>query len=143
MRGRMVKERSKQNEGEDLKVGVGGLVDLEFLVQTVQLRYGSKFKWLIRSSTFEAVASLVGRNVLKQGDVRKIEKNLGYLRRLEACIRMNSETADFVLPAEKDRLQAVVAAMGNTTPGAFRKALQQTRKLNRKLFATTLRSIPK
>lgn len=143
MRGRMVKERSRQNDGEDLKVGVGGLVDLEFLVQTVQLRYGREFKWLIRSSTFEAVASLVGRNLLRQSDVKKIEKNLEYLRRLEACIRMNSETADFVLPAEKERLQAVVAAMGNASLGAFRKALLQTRKANRKLFTTTVRSIPK
>jgi len=143
MRGRMVKERSKQDDGEDLKVGVGGLVDLEFLVQTVQLRYGSKFTWLIRSSTFEAVASLLGKKVLRQSDVRKIGKNLEYLRRLEACIRMNSETADFVLPAEKEKLQAVVAAMGNASLGAFRKGLLQTRKANRKLLSTTVRSIPK
>ena len=143
MRGRMVKERSRQNVDEDLKVGVGGLVDLEFLVQSVQLRYGSEFRWLIRSGTFEAVASLVGRNVLGQSDVRKIGRNLEFLRRLEACIRMNSETADFVLPAEKERLQAVVAAMGNASLGAFRKGLLQTRKANRKLLTTTVRSIPK
>jgi glutamate-ammonia-ligase adenylyltransferase len=143
MRGRMVKERSRQNVGEDLKVGVGGLVDLEFLVQAVQLRYGGEFKWLICSSTFEAVASLLGKKVLRQSDVRKIGNNLEYMRRLEACIRMNSETADFVLPVDRERLQAVVAAMGSASPGAFRRGLQQTRKVNRRLFAATVRSIPK
>lgn len=143
MRQRMVRERSKRGADVDLKVGIGGLADLEFLVQALQLRFGAGSAELVQMNTFEAVSALKGRRVLKNREVTKIGKNLEFLRRLEACVRINSETTDFVLPTEKDQLQAVVAAMGASSPKAFRRNLQQTKRENRRLFNTVLKTLLK
>jgi glutamate-ammonia-ligase adenylyltransferase len=143
MRDRMAKERSKSLDGIDLKVGIGGLVDLEFLVQTVQMRYGHDIPGLRNANTVEAVEAVRGQRLVSRSDAKGIEGNLEYFRRLEAFIRMNSEVTDFVLPSESDRLQAIVAAMGSSSLTAFRQNIQEMRKTNRKLFSRIIKSLPR
>jgi glutamate-ammonia-ligase adenylyltransferase len=142
MRDRMAKERSKSPDGVDLKVGVGGLVDLEFLVQTVQLRHGHDMPQLRNTNTFGAIEIIQTQNLASRVDAKRIAGNLEYFRRLEAFIRMNSEGTDFVLPSENDRLQAVVAAMGSSSPAALRLGIEEMRKTNRKLFNGIIKSLP-
>lgn len=143
MRDRMAKERSKSPDGVDLKVGIGGLVDLEFLVQTVQLRYGHDVQQLRNANTFEAIEAIRELKLVSRSNAKSIVGNLEYFRRLESFIRMNSEVTDFVLPSENDRLQAVVAAMGSSSPAALRLSIQEMRKTNRKLFNGIIKSLPR
>jgi glutamate-ammonia-ligase adenylyltransferase len=142
MRDRMASERSKSPGGADLKVGIGGLVDLEFLVQTVQLRHGRDVRQIRIANTFSATEAMGKHKLVSRSDAKKIIGNLEYFRRLEAFIRSNSEVTDFVLPIDEDRLQAVAAAMGSPSPAALRLRLQDLRKANRKLFTSIVRSLP-
>jgi glutamate-ammonia-ligase adenylyltransferase len=143
MRDRMARERSKSFEGEDLKVGRGGLVDLEFLVQAAQLRSGREFPQLRIANTSEAIETIREQKLVNASEAKKIAANLEYFRRLEAFIRMNAEVKDFVLPAEHDRFQALVAAMGSSSPAALRRRIQEMRKTNRTLFNATIKSLPR
>ncbi|MCX6133492.1 MAG: DUF294 nucleotidyltransferase-like domain-containing protein [Ignavibacteriales bacterium] len=143
MRARMVKERSRSQESVDLKVGIGGLVDLEFLVQATQLRCCPDHPEMAQTNTFDAIDSMKKQKLLPQKNAARARRNLEYFRQLEAVIRINSEKTDFLLPSENDRLQAVVAGMGSSSPAALRAAIQEKRKTNRKLFTETIRSLPK
>ena len=143
MRQRMAEERSKRTPLADLKVGVGGLVDLEFLVQSLQLRFGGEVEDTMCQNTFEAVEILAGSAKLRKPVAAKIVSHLEWMRRLELAIRLNSETQDFVLPGEPDRLQPIAATMGLSSSKRLLDVAMKIRKENRSLFLKTLASIPR
>ena len=143
MRMRMAVERSKRDRRSDLKVGVGGLVDLEFLVQSMQLRYGREVDALMQSNSFEAVAGLASAGFLKKKNAARIMRNLCFMRKLEASIRLNSEVQDFVLPAELARLQLIAASLQLGSPKRLLAFVQRIRKQNRELLMTILKTLPR
>ena len=143
MRKRMAVERSRHDPQSDLKVGVGGLVDLEFLAQSMQLRFGRQVAEAMQPNTFEVVAVLAAAGILKKRVAEKITGNLSSMRQLETFIRLNSEAQDFVLPTEAERLQLIAAAMHLGSPRRLRSSVQRLRKENRKLMMAMLKSIPR
>lgn len=135
MRERMKQERSKGEPEADLKVGSGGLVDIEFLLQALQLRLGGSHEAIRVTNSFRLIDELMGRGLLRKRDGKPLAANLEYLRLLETFIHLNSDTADFILPKDKIRLQALAAAMGERSIGALRETLGRKRKENRTLFS--------
>jgi len=56
MRERIVRELSKEAEGYDIKLGHGGIEDIEFTVQYLQLKHGVQQRGLIVQSTLAAIS---------------------------------------------------------------------------------------
>jgi glutamine synthetase adenylyltransferase len=69
-----------------------------------------------------------------------VEKNLDYFRRLEAFIRINSETTDYRLPSDKIRLKVLSAAMGESSTSAFLRVVRTKRKENHSILTSVLKS---
>lgn len=143
MRKRMAVERSKRDQRSDLKVGVGGLVDLEFLVQSMQLRYGRQAADLAQSNTFEAIAVLGAAGFLKEKTAARITDHLAFMRILEASIKLNSEVQDFVLPEEPDRVQLIAASVNLNSPKRLSAFVKKIKKDNRTLLMSTLKTLPR
>jgi glutamate-ammonia-ligase adenylyltransferase len=140
MRQRMATEHSRRDKNVNLKTGSGGLADLEFIVQSLQLRYGGEHPRLDQANTFEAVSGIGQARLLTKRDFGKVEGNLEFFRQLEASIRMNSETTDFIIPPSGSRLRAVAAAMGASSPAALLRTISRMRRENHSLFINVLRS---
>jgi glutamate-ammonia-ligase adenylyltransferase len=143
MRKRMAVERSKRNSKADLKVGVGGLVDLEFLVQSMQLRFGRQLAEAMQTNTFDMISILGAAGFLKKKVALRIADNLSFMRALEASIRLNAETQDFVLPAEPARLRLIAASMQLNSVHELKASVQKVRTENRSLFVSMLKSLPR
>lgn len=143
MRRRMAEERSRRAPQTDLKVGTGGLVDLEFLVQSFQLRFAGQVDEARCQNTFEAIEVLAASGILRKPVAGKILSHLEWMRMLELAVRLNSETQEFVLPGEPDRLQLVAATMGVGPLKRLRDISKKVRKENRIHFMETLSSIPR
>jgi glutamine synthetase adenylyltransferase len=79
---------------------------------------------------------------LKKKMASRIEENLGFMRKLETFVRINSEMQDFILPAEPDRLQLIAASMHFNSARRLRASVQKVKKENRKLFLAQLKSLP-
>lgn len=131
----METERSKGEEGMNLKVGSGGLVDLEFLLQALQLQYGGTRRELATTNSFEVVDEIIRQNIVKKGEGGRLSTNLEYLRLLETFVRLNSEGTSFLLPKEKSRLQSLAGAMDERSPQSFLHFVQKKRRENRALFS--------
>lgn len=138
MRDRMASERSRSQETENLKTGAGGLVDLEFSQQALQLRFGRANPGIRNQSSFRALKELRNANVAEQGLLRTIERNLVFLRTLETFVRLNSDSTEFVLPSDPVRRQALAAAMKKTTSALFEKQLSAVILQNREIFSRVL-----
>lgn len=121
LRARMEKELAQETAHRfDLKTGRGGLVDVEFLVQYLQLREGPRREAVRVRATKHALEALAREGVLPEDDARTLGESYAFLRRLEMRLRIVHDrsirqfTAD---PAELDKLARRLGYHGQQ-PGA-------------------------
>ncbi|MCX8073186.1 MAG: bifunctional [glutamate--ammonia ligase]-adenylyl-L-tyrosine phosphorylase/[glutamate--ammonia-ligase] adenylyltransferase [Candidatus Binatia bacterium] len=89
LRGRM--ERELAREGTDhvnIKTGRGGLVDIEFLVQMLQLHCGIFHTRLRQRATLQALQVLADLHILPGDDAQVLTGGYRFLRRLEQTLRL-------------------------------------------------------
>ena len=84
----------------DLKRGPGGIVDIEFLVQMLQLKHAQNNPRLRQSNTLEALAELNAADVLTDDDRMFFERSYRLLRTIEGRLRLMNSTARDQLPRD-------------------------------------------
>jgi len=108
-------ERELAGEDEtrfNLKKGRGGLVDIEFLTQMLQLAHGYRFDELRRRETLEALNALHGKNILKKADYHLLFDGYLFLRRLDHRLRLERDQSIDAFEAEPGRLDGIAHALG-------------------------------
>jgi [glutamine synthetase] adenylyltransferase / [glutamine synthetase]-adenylyl-L-tyrosine phosphorylase len=111
IRGQM-EEKAQKAKGLELKVSPGGIVDVEFLVQTLQVAYG-KDKPLLRMPHLPTVMGyLREEGILPKEAAQELLEAYRFYRLIEARHRMVRETADDELPTDPDRLARLAWRMG-------------------------------
>jgi len=138
MRGRMINERSRNEEFTNLKTGHGGLVDLEFSLQALQLRFGRDHRTLRGQNSFHALRELKSFRFVDRSLVQTLERNMIFLRTLETFVRLNSDSTAFTLPEDPIRKQALAAAMGKSSGALLEKHLTTLTRQNREIFDRVL-----
>ncbi|GJQ21148.1 MAG: glutamate-ammonia-ligase adenylyltransferase [Bacteroidia bacterium] len=139
MRERIESERSSPHSAGNLKTGKGGLMDLEFAVQLLQLRFGKSHPAIRSESTHGAVEAMERIGLIPSSQASIVKEHLVVLRTLETIIRLNADSRDFVLPGDKIRMQALAAALGLGTPAALLKTVKTIQAQNRAFFEGILK----
>jgi glutamate-ammonia-ligase adenylyltransferase len=99
MRRRMEHERTQEGkERWDIKVGYGGLTDIEFLVQVLQLLYGATVTSLQRTSTWEVFEGIEREKLLSPGDIQTLREAYTFLRRVESALRIVDDRSVNTIP---------------------------------------------
>ncbi len=142
MRRRMEAERAREKAGHNLKLGKGGMADLEFLVQAVELAHGGKKSSVRTPNTFAAFRLFRRMRVLKSADAQKAQFNYVYLRSLEMMLRLNSLTNSVAMPRERVLSKAVSVGLGERSIRQMKARVSEVRAENRNLFLKTLRALP-
>jgi len=89
LRMRMENEIAKESQSKrNLKTGRGGLVDIEFLVQMLQLRYGNEFKRVRKRNTLEALKELKEIDVIKEKEYDDLQNGYMFLKKIENLLRL-------------------------------------------------------
>ena len=87
----------------NMKRGPGGLVDIEFLVQMLQLKYGHDDPSLRVAGTFEALSALHAAGHMSRDDYEFFNDSYRFLRTLQARLRLMSPIARDSLPEDAAR----------------------------------------
>ncbi|MFP5305777.1 MAG: bifunctional [glutamate--ammonia ligase]-adenylyl-L-tyrosine phosphorylase/[glutamate--ammonia-ligase] adenylyltransferase, partial [Gammaproteobacteria bacterium] len=96
---------------DDIKLGAGGIREIEFIVQSFQLVRGGAVAAL-RDSRLRPVLRYLGDNgYLAAADARRLDESYVFLRRLENAIQMYADHQTHALPAADDARAALVAAL--------------------------------
>lgn len=115
----------------DIKRGPGGLVDIEFIVQLYQLRYGKDDPAIRRPGTLPALDALHARGYLNSADYELLSTNYRFLRTLEGRLRLMSSTSRDALsddPMEGARLaRGMGFADADQLLAECRRCMQRTR----------------
>lgn len=118
MRHRMETERGGgASKGAHVKLGSGGIVDIEFLVQYLQLRHGRTHPDLRTTGTLKALRVLAGEGLLLPEDAAVLEESYRFLRRVENRLRIVADLSVNTLPAAPGKLEKLAKRMGYRPQG--------------------------
>jgi glutamate-ammonia-ligase adenylyltransferase len=89
LRSRMETELAKETSSKvNLKTGKGGTVDIEFLVQMLQLKFGGKYENLRVQNTVDALGALNKDKLIKDKDYEVLKEGLFFLKKMENLLRL-------------------------------------------------------
>jgi glutamate-ammonia-ligase adenylyltransferase len=113
LRGRMEQELAREQAGRfNIKTGRGGIVDIEFLVQMLQLRYGLHFFALRQRATLPALQALQACGVLPEDDFEMLSRGYRFLRTLENRLRIERDQPVEALESGDEHLTPLARRLG-------------------------------
>ncbi|AZA11837.1 bifunctional [glutamine synthetase] adenylyltransferase/[glutamine synthetase]-adenylyl-L-tyrosine phosphorylase [Corynebacterium gerontici] len=146
MRRRVLENVPRNLKSRELKLGEGGLRDVEFAVQLLQLVHGRTDESLRTLATVDALAALVEGGYIGREDGAELTRTYEFLRLLEHRLQLHKVKRTHTLPADDDqknlRWLARSAGFRSSKQGSAIEAMrEQIRKvrldiqnLHRKLF---------
>jgi [glutamine synthetase] adenylyltransferase / [glutamine synthetase]-adenylyl-L-tyrosine phosphorylase len=113
MRERIAAERTAFDEQHvNIKTGRGGLVDVEFVVQMLQLEHGHHESRVRVRSTRRALMALEASGRLAAEDARALREGYDFLRALEGRLRIERDQPVEALDTEPETLRGVARRLG-------------------------------
>ncbi len=95
-----------------LKLGPGGLRDIEFSVQLLQLVHGRADESLRSGTTLEALAALADGGYVARDDAAELDTSYRFLRSLEHRIQLHRMRRTHVMPTAETDLRRLGRSMG-------------------------------
>ncbi len=118
----------------NLKRGPGGLADIEFLVQMLQLKYGHDDPSLRVAGTFEAMSALHAARHMSRDDYEFFNDSYRFLRTLQARLRLMSPIAHDSLPEDPHDLARLAGLLGYKSAAGLLSDCQHIATENRRRF---------
>lgn len=109
LRDRMTKKAGEGGD-RDVKVGRGGLRDVEFVVQFLQLLHGGRDPGLRATGTLDALRRLEAARVVSPGEAEELSESYRFVRRLEHLLQLQYDRELTRLP-EGAALEPLARAM--------------------------------
>jgi glutamate-ammonia-ligase adenylyltransferase len=110
-------------EGHNIKLGRGGIREIEFFAQTQQLIWGGRRPALRLAGTLETLDKLAALGMIGADALEAMTEAYHFLRRLEHRLQMIDDAQTHSVPTDPAGLLRVAFLMGFPTVDAFRQAL--------------------
>jgi glutamate-ammonia-ligase adenylyltransferase len=110
-------------EGHNIKLGRGGIRDIEFFAQTQQLIAGGRHPELRTRGTIETLERLTLGGWITPGAAKELTEAYLFLRRIENRLQMVGDQQTHIIPAEREELDRVARLSGFADTNAFGDAL--------------------
>ena len=144
---RRVLEHIPANQAErQIKLGSGGLRDVEFAVQLLQLVHGRADDSLRTSTTLSALAELTRGGYVGRDDGEALHEAYSFLRTLEHRIQLYRLRRTHVMPEDEESLRRLGRSLGfmkdpvATLDKTWQHHRREVRRLHEKLFYRPLLS---
>lgn len=107
---------AKDGAASNVKLGPGGIREIEFLVQALQLLYGGDDPWLRERTTLKAIFRLSERGYLAPDLGRTLSDGYVHLRTVEHRLQILHEFQTHTLPADRRALGLLARRVGVDAP---------------------------
>lgn len=124
--------RNGVDSANNIKLGDGGIREIEFVVQLAQLIRGGRMPALQKRGLLEALHAEQLAGLVPEDDARRLEEAYRYLRRTEHALQYREDEQTHLLPGDPAQRAALAAALGmssenfESTLAAHRKFVSQT-----------------
>lgn len=140
MRRRVVDNIPASQIDRELKLGPGGLRDVEFAVQLLQLVHGRSDTTLRSGTTLDALHALAAGGYVGRADAAQLHDAYRFLRAMEHRIQLHRLRRTHLVPEDEGDLRRLGRSMGLRTEPvaelnkAWRRHASVVRRLHEKLF---------
>ncbi|WP_217140579.1 bifunctional [glutamine synthetase] adenylyltransferase/[glutamine synthetase]-adenylyl-L-tyrosine phosphorylase [Streptomyces sp. AC627_RSS907] len=140
MRRRVVENIPVAEVDRQLKLGPGGLRDVEFAVQLLQLVHGRSDASLRSGTTLDALAALAAGGYVGRVDAAQLDEAYRFLRSMEHRIQLHRLRRTHLVPEDETDLRRLGRSLGLRTDPvagllrAWKRHASVVRRLHEKLF---------
>ena len=140
MRRRVEEHVPAEEADRELKLGRGGLRDVEFAVQLLQLVHGRSDIFLRSPTTLVALEQLSTRGYVGRDDAAELDRAYRFLRTMEHRLQLYRLRRTHVVPDDEVDLRRLARSMGfverpvEELPTQWRRHRREVRRLHEKLF---------
>jgi glutamate-ammonia-ligase adenylyltransferase len=119
MKALIEREVERRDLADNIKLGDGGIREIEFIVQSFQLIRGGQDQRLQSTSLRRALPLLAGAKLLPASAVAELDGAYVFLRRLENRLQMQADRQVHRLPAEQSARERLAHSMGEASWAAL------------------------
>jgi Glutamine synthetase adenylyltransferase len=128
-----------------LKLGPGGLRDVEFTIQLLQLVHGHADPEVRQRATLDALQALAEGGYIGRVEAAEFARDYRFLRLLEHRLQLSRLRRTHLMPREEEQLRVLARASGVATTAdgvveAWQKVKHEVRTLHERLFYRPLLS---
>lgn len=137
---RKIERRALGEDRTNVKTGHGGIRDIEFVIQFLQLLNGGDLPEIRTANTLESVRQLERAKCLSPAESTVLSQNYAWLRKLEHRLQMMFDLQTHSIPNEDVELNRLARRMGFATQDGrsaleqFRQTLNEATESNRKIL---------
>jgi glutamate-ammonia-ligase adenylyltransferase len=121
----LIDVHAERDKGFNVKLGRGGIREIEFIAQALQLAYGGKDVWLRASHTLISLSRLADRGFIAQQELTQLFDAYDFLRRLEHILQMEHGLQTHTVPSANEPRRLVTARMNIASLSEFDSLLAQ------------------
>ncbi len=118
----------------DIKRGYGGIREIEFFAQALQLIYGGREPLLRERSLLKVLHRLLLKALIGQEDYFILSDNYRFLRTLEHRLQQVNDLQTHTLPSGDAEINALARKMGFADAGTFLSDLEKRRMRVRSIY---------
>ena len=126
----------------DVKLGRGGIREIEFIVQTLQLVHGARNPFLQEASMLKALRALRELDLLPREDVLTLDNAYRFLRRVEHRLQIEAEQQTHTVPDEQEPLRRLARSLRFSSATDFTVALHTRMGSVRPIFQRIISENP-
>ncbi|MDQ2919590.1 MAG: bifunctional [glutamate--ammonia ligase]-adenylyl-L-tyrosine phosphorylase/[glutamate--ammonia-ligase] adenylyltransferase [Verrucomicrobiota bacterium] len=131
-----------ENLDRNVKLGTGGIREIEFVVQALQLLHGSRNAFLQETSTLKALPALAELELLPREEAIDLEQAYRFLRRVEHRLQIEAEQQTHTIPDELEALTRLARSLGFKSKDDFNAELRKQTERVRAIFTRVIAARP-
>jgi glutamate-ammonia-ligase adenylyltransferase len=145
MRERVTANIPRSEVDYQLKLGPGGLRDVEFTIQLLQLVHGQTDDGVRQAGTLDALAALAERGYIGRVEAAEFARDYRFLRLLEHRLQLSRLRRTHLMPSDPDGLRVLARSTGLAGNAAeltaqWNRTKHEVRSLHERLFYRPLLS---
>ena len=111
-------QRERDEKGFNVKLGRGGIREIEFIAQALQVAFGGNDPWLRSPHTLISLSRLADRELITESEHWQLSDAYNFLRALEHRLQMEHGLQTHSVPNETSRRELVAHRMNFAGSGA-------------------------
>ncbi|MVW72257.1 bifunctional [glutamate--ammonia ligase]-adenylyl-L-tyrosine phosphorylase/[glutamate--ammonia-ligase] adenylyltransferase [Bordetella sp. 15P40C-2] len=130
--------RNGVDSANNIKLGDGGIREIEFVVQLSQLVRGGRMPALQRRGLLDALHAECNAGLISEEDAQRLEAAYRFLRRVEHTLQYREDEQTHLLPGDTDGRARLAAALG-LDAAQFERTLSEHRAFVSETFRNAFR----
>jgi glutamate-ammonia-ligase adenylyltransferase len=123
-----------EHRERNVKLGAGGIREIEFVVQALQLLHAARHPFLQEPGTLRAIRGLAELELLPNEDASVLETAYRFLRRVEHRLQIEAEQQTHTVPEKGEALDALARSLGLNAGDELLAELSQSMRGVRAIF---------